>query len=98
MHSLVAKDIAPFYSKVSSGWANVQTDLFLPWVHILFGGSIVRKVSGAYPGVVSLILAGSYTFMEIDHEIISTAILPHVLLIQEELSSVKSLILAQSYG
>ena len=29
----------------------------------------------ADPGVMRLILAGSHTFMEIDHEIISTAIL-----------------------
>ena len=43
--ALSAKDLATFYSKVSSGWVNVQADLFLPWVHILFGSSTVRKVS-----------------------------------------------------
>ena len=30
----------------------------------------------ANPGVASLILAGSHTFVEIDHEIISTVVLP----------------------
>ena len=38
----------------------------------------------ADPGVASPILAWSYTFVEIDHEIISTAIL-HLRLIQEGL-------------
>ena len=41
------------------------------------------------PGVASLILGRSHTFMEIDHEIISTVILL-LLLIQEELMSVTS--------
>ena len=44
----------------------------------------VRRLT-ADPGVASLILARSHTFMEIDHEIIYTAIL---LLIQEGLLSV----------
>ena len=44
----------------------------------------------AYPGVASLIPAWSHTFAEIDHEIISTAIISSVLLIQEGLLSVTS--------
>ena len=43
----------------------------------------------ADPGVVSLIPAGFYTFVEIDHEIISMAILS-LLLIQEGLLPVTS--------
>ena len=41
----------------------------------------------AEPGIASSILAWSFTFVEIDHEIISTFIL---LMIQEELLSVTS--------
>ena len=46
--------------------------LFLP-------GRVAQSVKclTADPGVASLILAWSHTFMEIDHEIISTAILLH---------------------
>ena len=43
----------------------------------------------ADPGVASLIPARSYTFVEIDHAMISIFI--HLLLIQEELLSVKKL-------
>ena len=42
----------------------------------------------ADPGVASLIQARSHTFVEIDHEIISMAVLPF--LIQERLLSVSS--------
>ena len=41
------------------------------------------------PGVASLILAPSHIFAEIDHEIISTSILP-LLLVQEGLLSITS--------
>ena len=53
-------------------------------------GPVAQLVASptADPGIVSLILALSHTFVEIDHEIISTAIL--VLLIQEGLLSVTS--------
>ena len=44
----------------------------------------------ADPGVASLIPARFHTFVQIDREIISTVILP-LLLIQEELFSVTSL-------
>ena len=54
-------------------------------------GHIVQLVTSltADPGVVSLIPARSHIFVEIDHEIISTAILL-LLLIQEGLLSVTS--------
>ena len=44
----------------------------------------------ANPGITSSIPARSHTFVEIDHEIISTAILIALPLIQEELLSVTS--------
>ena len=52
-------------------------------------GSIAQLVASlaADPGVMSLIQAWSHTFVEIDHEIISTVILP-LPLIQERLLSV----------
>ena len=54
----------------------------------LVQGLIVQSVGSptAYPGVASLIPAWSLTFVEIDHEIISTGIL--LPLIQEGLLSV----------
>ena len=51
----------------------------------------------ADPGVASLFTARSHTFVEIDHEIISTAILL-LPLIQERLLSVTSEVCAQSTG
>ena len=49
----------------------------------------------ADPRVTSSIPARSYTFVEIDHEIISTVILP-LLLIQEGFCQLKAKICAQS--
>ena len=59
---------------------NVQFDLSLHSLPAIYGqtpGHIAQSVMclTADPGVTNLILAWSYTFMEIDHEIISTAIL-----------------------
>ena len=53
-------------------------------------GRIAQSVASqtAYPGVASSILAWSYTFVEIDYEIISTVIL-FITLIQEGLLSVQ---------
>ena len=50
----------------------------------------------ADPGIVSLILAQSHTFVEIDHEIISMVILL-LLLIQEGLLSVTSESMCKKY-
>ena len=64
----------------------------------LIPGPVVQSVSSptADPGVSSLMLALSYTFEEIDHEIISTVIL-HLLLIQEGLLSVTNECMSTKY-
>ena len=60
-------------------------------------GRVAQSVASltADPGVESLILAQSHTFVEIDHEIISTVIF--LLLIQEGLLSVTSESMCSKY-
>ena len=72
------------------------------WEHSVYTshipGPIVQLVASpiADPGVVSLILARSHTFVEIDREIFSTTILL-LLLIQEGLVSVTSKSMCTKY-
>ena len=64
----------------------------------LIPGPLAQSITGltADPGVASSILAQSHTFMEIDHEIISTVIIL-LLLIQEGLLSVTSESMCMKY-
>ena len=68
---------------------HVQSNPYIMHLIIILGsvGQLVGSPT-AGPGIVSLIPAWSHTFLEIDHEIISTVIL--LLLIQEGLLSVTS--------
>ena len=87
------------YYILSTDWIQIKTDV----LSILFRVYTVckgypqttsrkelhcKKRMTNIPGVASSIPAPSHTFAEIDHEIISTAILPPLALIQEGLLSV----------
>ena len=56
------------YEERASGWTTPVREIFTI-------GRILSFLQTADPGVASSILALSHTFLEIDHEIISTAIL-----------------------